>query len=213
MIGFIVTALIILAVLALRRRFSRPAAAAEVINGTRVLVSSLGRESSDGSEDSDAEVYSNFYRRVSVLKAQKTGELLASVRSGDYDVVHLFCEIDEGGRLAADADSWLSGSELLDACREGDVKLLFIANDNPGEGYLKAFSGEGISRGLDFVSTINRNGESFGLFLEGLLRKMSSGETLPVAWVSLAPQIPGGEAKGDQPGLYCSISRAARLMP
>jgi hypothetical protein len=212
----IVVALILFALLLLWRLFGRRA---EVVNGTRVLVASLGRAAGGGLEDEDAGVYSEFYRRVRVFKASDADGLTDAVGSGDYDVLHLFCEMDANGRLVAGDDSRLKGGELLEACREADVKLLFLAQDNPVEHYSLAFL-DGSGRrglGLNLVLTMDRKGGLFGRFLRGLLQRMSAGATMPMAWVALAPQIPNpppGTRLEEQPGLILRPDRGGvRLLP
>jgi hypothetical protein len=132
----LIAVLIGLALLILWRRFG--AAREEVVNGTRVLVSSLGREAGGGLEEEDAGAYSNFYRHVKVVKAQDADDLTDSVGRGDYDVVHLLCEVDADGRLVAGDDSRLKSGDLLEACRKGDVKLLFLAQGNPSRRFARA---------------------------------------------------------------------------
>jgi hypothetical protein len=68
------------------------------------------------------------------------------------------------------------------------VKLLWIASDNPPEGYIKHFRARG--KKLNLVMTISRKGEKFTDFLGGLLAQMAQGTTMPTAWVKLAPQSP-----------------------
>ena len=212
----IVVALILFALLLLWQLFGRRA---EVVNGTRVLVASLGRVAGGGLEDEDAGVYAEFYRRVRVFKALDADGLTDAVGSGDYDVLHLFCEMDANGRLVAGDDSRLKGGKLLEACRKGDVKVLFLAQDNPVEYYSLAFLDRDNPRGLglNLVLTMERKGGLFGGFLRGLLQRTSAGASLPVAWVALAPQIPNpppGTQLEEQPGLLLRPDRGgARLLP
>ncbi|MET0649020.1 MAG: hypothetical protein ABW208_20620 [Pyrinomonadaceae bacterium] len=212
----ITVALILLALLFLWRLFG---GRAEVVNGTRVLVASLGRVAGGGLEDEDAAVYSEFYRRVKVLKALDADGLTDAVGSGDHDVLHLFCELDANGRLVAGDDSRLKGGELLEACRKGDVKVLFLAQDTPVEYYSLAFIDRDSPRGLglNLVLTLDRKGGLFGRFLRGLLQKMSAGATMPMAWVALAPQIPNpppGTQLEEQPVLIVRPDRGGvKLLP
>jgi hypothetical protein len=215
MSGIIIAAVILLILFLLRKRFRRPVPHVEVIANTKILISSLGREAGTDLEERDAAVYSKFYRHVDIAKARKADEMLVSISGGDYDVVHLFCEISGDGHLVAESGLELKGGDLLKACREGDVKLLFIAEGNPADNYLKAFTGDGSARGikLNFVRTLDRKGEAFTQFLEALLQRMSAGEGMPVAWVNVAPQIPG-KSQDNQPDLYFSAGRGGiRLLP
>lgn len=215
MSSIIIAVAIIVILYLLSRRFSRPAPRPETVVHTRILVSSLGREAGDDLEEKDAAVYSKYYRRVDVAKAQKAGELLASVRAG-YDVVHLFCEISGDGYLVAEPGSEMNASDLLKACGEGDVKVLFLAEANPGDNYTKAFPNEVLQgTALNFVMTLDRKGGAFPQFLGALLLRMSSGDGMPLAWHSIAPQIPDRYRSQEiQPGLILFIGRGGvKLLP
>ena len=212
----LVAVLIGLALLYLWRRFAAPRE--EVVNGTRILVASLGREAEGGLEDKDAAVYSKFYPHVKVLKALDADVLVNTVARGNFDVVHLLCEVDANGRLVAEDDSRLKGSDLMEACRTSNVKILFIAQDNPVEHYSLAFIGPDKRRGLglNLILTMERKGDLFGRFVEALLQRMSAGATMPVAWVALAPQIPNPPpgTEEEQPLLVFRADRGGvKLLP
>ncbi len=73
------------------------------------------------------------------------------------------------------------------------MKLLFFASDNTGENYVRAFQDHrrGPGGGVDVVWTLERSGDKFPFFLGELLKRMSKGETMPMAWVGIAPQAQG----------------------
>jgi hypothetical protein len=85
------------------------------------------------------------------------------------------------------------------------VKLLWLAGENRPEGYVKGFKAAG--RSLNLVLTIDRKSSSFSNFLENLLRKMSAGETMPVAWVSLAPQNSNDPRNQEAPACIFAAGR------
>lgn len=179
----------------------------EVVSRTKVLVCSLGAGTAEGFEDADAKVYSTYYHHVDVAVGQGVDDFLHAVGENGYDVIHLFCELDEEGEVVGGKGARLNADTLFEACREADVKLLFIAGDNPRENcdvFVRRKRYTGVT--LNIVVTISRLGDKFPLFLEGLLRGMSAGKTMPYAWVDVAPQgVLLRPKKG--PAVYIAIER------
>jgi hypothetical protein len=85
------------------------------------------------------------------------------------------------------------------------VKLLWLASENKPEGYIKGFKVAG--KALNVVLTIDRKNSRFTRFLESLLRRMSSGETMPVAWVALSPQNSNDPRNQDAPACIFAAGR------
>ena len=54
------------------------------------------------------------------------------------------------------------------------------------------------------VMTLKRNGQIFPSFFKELFGMMHHGVTMPMAWVKLAPQIPGRE-NDNVPGTICAM--------
>jgi hypothetical protein len=106
----------------------------------------------------------------------------------DYDIVHLFCGVQPDGTIANLRGDSVTGTELLQYCCEADVKLLWIASDNQADRYISGFNARG--KRINFVMTIQRNGSNFVEFLDKILFRMHHGDTMPVAWSDVCPQIP-----------------------
>jgi hypothetical protein len=83
--------------------------------------------------------------------------------------------------------------------------LLWVASENKPEAYIRGFKAAG--KRLNLVMTINRNGSKFLPFLEKLLSRMSAGETMPAAWVSVSPQGPNDPRQQDSPACIFSAGR------
>jgi hypothetical protein len=69
--------------------------------------------------------------------------------------------------------------------------------------------GEGFgARGkrLNLVMTLKRKGSNFPSFLQQLLSRMACGDTMPVAWNDICPQIP----RSDHPDASESVFFAGR---
>jgi hypothetical protein len=179
--------------LATRSLKKNPAARGGAIRDPKILVCSLGDKPLAGIGDTDVTIYSRYSRRVDATKAEGVSELIKVIGQG-YGVVHLYAEINADGYLTDGRGAALKGSELLEACRQSGVALLFFASDNPPANYEKAFGplperpgGDG----MNVVWTLKREGDKFTYFLDELLKRMAAGESMPLAWVHIAPQGQG----------------------
>lgn len=175
--------------------------------GSKVLVCSLDPRLRDALR-TDSLVYSRHYQSVDAALFPSINDLIRALTKG-YDIVHLFCPLALGGLLADESGETLLGSELIKKCCEKNVKLLWVANENKVDHYVKGFKPAG--RPLNLIMTINRGGEKFAGFLDKLLSRISSGERLPNAWVALVPQA-GGPFQEDFPSLIFSAGRANAQM-
>jgi len=156
------------------------------VAGTKVLLGTLGREFAQLLRD-DSSSYSRFYPAVTATDFSTIKQLSQAIEKR-YDIVHLFCDVSPSGMVLDGRGNTISGTSLIEKCADSDVKLLWIANENTSEGYIKGFKLAG--KRINLVMTTNRNGSKFSTFLEKLLSKLSRGETMPMAWGALAPQIP-----------------------
>jgi hypothetical protein len=98
------------------------------------------------------------------------------------------------------ADEVISGKELLDLCCDQNVKLLWIASDNPPKRYFAGFPAE--AKRINLVMTLRSNGPSFPDFLQKMLFKMFYGQSVPVSWNELCPQIPGSTHEGAPENIF-----------
>lgn len=179
----------------------------EMVSGTKVLVCSLGAGTAEGFEVADAKVYSTYYRHVDVAVGQGVDDFLRSVGESGYDVIHLFCELEEDGEIVGGQGARLCADTLFEVCAEADVKLLFMAGENPSENcevFVRRKRYTNVM--LNIVMTISRLGDNFPFFLEGLLGGMSAGKTMPYAWVDVIPPVMRLRPK-KAPAVYTSIER------
>jgi hypothetical protein len=174
----------------------------EVI-GTKVLVCAVGDRFAQFVNE-DAEIYGRHYPATTKATFAGVGELMKAIESG-YDVIHLLCDVGPTGEIADSHGGTTTGEKLIDKCYQSNVKLLWIASDNPGEAYIKGFKARG--KRLNLVMTLQRNGPKFTRSLDQLLSKMSGGDTMPVAWVRLWPQGGRGRAHADAPETFFVAGR------
>jgi hypothetical protein len=151
---------------------------------TRVLVAALDQKFAE-LVSIDGRCYCAVYPDAKQKSFENVEGLLKAIGDG-YEVIHLFCDVTADGEITGGQGRELSATDLIDGCCKSGVKLLWIASDNKPEAYVKGF--KPAKKPLNMILTIERKNSRFPAFLEGLLRKMSQGETLPVSWVSLAPQ-------------------------
>jgi hypothetical protein len=173
------------------------------VAGAKILVASLDPKFAELTKV-DSNCYSQFYDTPIVLFFEGIQELLETIGKG-YDVVHLFCDALPDGNITDSRGAKIAGTSLIQSCCNSDVKLLWVASENKPEAYIRGFKAAG--KRLNLVMTINRNGSKFLPFLEKLLSRMSAGETMPAAWVSVSPQGPNDPRQQDSPACIFSAGR------
>lgn len=176
--------------------------------GTKVLVCTLdGRFSNFLKEDSD--VYIRHYRSTTTGTFSEIQSLLGRLEQG-YDVLHLLSDVTANGTIRDSSGGEITGTSLIERCCDQNVKLLWAATDNPSEYYIRGFRARG--KRLNLVMTLKRKGSNFPNFLEGLLSRMSLGDTMPVAWNDLCPQIPRAEHPNAPESIFFAGRGGVRLL-
>jgi len=176
--------------------------------GTKVLVCTL-----DGRFDSflkeDSAVYIRHYRSTTTATFSGIQSLLGALEQG-YDVLHLLSDVTANGTIRDSSGEEITGTSLIERCCDQNVKLLWAASDNPPECYIKGFAARG--KRLNLVMTLKRKGSNFPTFLEGLLSRMSLGDTMPVAWNGLCPQIRRSEHPNAPESIFLAGRGGVRLL-
>jgi hypothetical protein len=124
----------------------------------------------------------------------KLGELFPrNVHAGDQkipscNVLFLYCDLEPTGRIAGQQFS------LRDVIRASGAYIVVVASENQPDVLTSPDFQRYLSSKNDWpanvIFTLNRNGETFGLFFQRLFSQMHSGISMPLAWVKLAPQGP-----------------------
>jgi hypothetical protein len=181
------------------------------VTGTKVLVCQFGpdlRPKFDEQVKSDLRVYQRFYPSASSAMFTSIAELRGAV-GHQYDILHLFCDVGEGGVMSDASGDRITGTELLKAAADSDVKLLWIGNDNLQPAYDAGFKTKGLK--INVVLTLTRLGSNTSLFLDNLLTRMAAGETWAKAW-TVASQPQGKSGQPDLPRTISSLGRGSIIL-
>ena len=156
------------------------------VHGARVLVCAIdGRFEELVKQDS--EIYRRHYRATTAVVLPSL-QVLTERLEQRFDIVHLIADVTDAGTIRDAGGHQTTGTELIQCCCDHDVKLLWAAVDNLPERYVKGFAARG--KRLNLVMTINRKGPNFASFLQKLLSRLACGDTMPIAWNDICPQIP-----------------------
>jgi hypothetical protein len=159
------------------------------VNGAKVLVCALDSRFDDLLKG-DSEIYGRYYRATTTMVLPTSKALLGRLEQ-KYDIVHLMCDVTESGAITDTSGREITGTELIQNCCDHNVKLLWVASDNLPERYIKGFGARG--KRLNLVMTLKRKGPNFPSFLQKLLSRLAYGDSMPVAWNDICPQIPGSD--------------------
>lgn len=100
------------------------------------------------------------------------------------DVLFIYCDIDESGRLAG------TDAGLRDLIRDAGARVVVVASENAAARGMASAKAASHGR-ANLVLTLDRKGAVFTEFFSRLFAQMMTGVSMPRAWVKLAPQIPG----------------------
>ncbi len=102
------------------------------------------------------------------------------------NVLFLYCHIEANGRIRG----YRQG--LREIIRDSGADVVVVATANASDNYIAASQRKGFGH-ANIVMILDRKGDAFTTFFQKLFADMSRGVAMPVAWVKLAPQIPGME--------------------
>lgn len=100
------------------------------------------------------------------------------------DVLLVYCGIEAGGKVAG------SPLSLRQIIRDAGAGVVIFAAENDPDRYMEAAKPAAYGA-ANLVMTLERKGDAFGAFFGKLFELMFRGVSMPVAWVQLAPQVPG----------------------
>lgn len=108
------------------------------------------------------------------------------------DVLFIYCDVGSDGRISG------TTAGLRDIIRDSGARVVVVASENLGESYIASAKKTGYGH-ANLVLTLDRRGAVFSGFFSRLFAQMMKGTSMPMAWVKLAPQIPGHD-HADCPG-------------
>jgi hypothetical protein len=74
-----------------------------------------------------------------------------------------------------------------DLIKAAHAYIAVFASENDSNAYIKRM-GRRTDWGANVVMVLDRNGDKFAAFFQKLFTEMFEGQTMPIAWVGLAPQ-------------------------
>ena len=102
------------------------------------------------------------------------------------DVLMIYARVEKDGSIAGSRES------LRGLIRKSCAPIVIVAAENPGQNYIAAGKRSADGK-ANLVMTLKRKGPVFGQFFGELFRRMFEGQTMPLAWVELAPQNPNAK--------------------
>ncbi|HEV2841027.1 MAG TPA: hypothetical protein VGW39_06875 [Chthoniobacterales bacterium] len=102
------------------------------------------------------------------------------------NVLFLYC------RLQADGSIRGSSRSVREIIRDSGAAVVVVATENSAESYIAGANNQRYGH-ANLVMTLDRRGDLFPKFFQRLFTEMKNGVSMPVAWVKLAPQIPGAD--------------------
>jgi hypothetical protein len=92
-------------------------------------------------------------------------------------------------RLSPEGDPSEASTSPRSLIKAAHAYVAVFALENDGNTYVKRM-GKRSDWGANIVMILNRNGDKFAMFFRHLFEAMFEGQTMPMAWVQLAPQGP-----------------------
>jgi hypothetical protein len=159
------------------------------VKNPKILLASVGA----GNETlfaTDREMYQSHFSDITEHQAASVSDFFDFIRGKTFDIVHLFAEVKPNGTIQD-----VSGYEFLGNLSQAETKLVIFATDNSGDKYIAFFpqAKDKSIKPMNAVMTLDRKGDLFPKFFKSLFGFMASGDTMPQAWVKLAPQNPNIE--------------------
>ena len=102
------------------------------------------------------------------------------------EVLFIYCALHPDGTVDGSPES------IREVIKKAGAYVAVIAAENPPEAYIKGI-GPKTDWFANIVMTIDRKAEKFAGFYSRLFGSMFKGQSMLLAWVELAPQIPGRE--------------------
>ena len=100
------------------------------------------------------------------------------------DVLLIYAHLEKDGHFANHSEG------LRDLIRKSNASIVIVASENDSQSYIAAGKRTGYGQ-ANLIMTLERKTTAFTSFFSQLFEMMYKGKSMLVAWVELAPQIPG----------------------
>jgi len=99
-------------------------------------------------------------------------------------VLFIYCDVEAAGTVQGGPGS------VRDLIKDAGAYVAVVASENPPEAYIRAMR---VRNGwnANIALVIDRRSEKLAQFFRRLFEAMFTGQSMLMAWVALAPQIPG----------------------
>jgi hypothetical protein len=134
---------------------------------------------------------------MTALKPLFSGCLQSDTATPICDVLMIYAAIEATGVVQSGSVS------LREMIYNSHAPIVVVATENGAQSYIAASKRPGSGK-ANLVMTLKRKSASFPSFFKQLFGMMFHDVTMPLAWVKLAPQIPGMEHK-DVPETICAM--------
>jgi hypothetical protein len=108
------------------------------------------------------------------------------------DVLFLYCSLDAQGNIV-DSPNTIRG-----LIKDAGAYVAVVASENKPDSYIKGM-GSRNDWHANIALVIDRKADKFAIFFRHLFEAMFNGQSMLMAWVELAPQIPSHDHP-DAPG-------------
>jgi hypothetical protein len=154
------------------------------VKNPKILLASIGA-SDETFFAADREIYKSYFSDITEHKAATVSDFFDFIGGKTFDIVHLFAEIKTNGTIED-----VSGQEILENLSQAQTKVVLFASGNSGDSYIAFYPKRGAENinPMNAVMTLDRKGDLFPKFFKSIFGFMVSGDTMPQAWVKLAPQ-------------------------
>ena len=130
------------------------------------------------------------YSKLIRMDSAAIGPLFDKVRTEAFplspctELLFAYGDLDEEGRFGGPKPTTVW--EVAEKCR---TRIFILASPNSPATTQKALMARPKNNAVTMVLTVKRNGEGFARFFCDLFELMRKGESFPMAWVMLAPQL------------------------
>lgn len=137
------------------------------------------------------------------LDQRALGPLFSQVRVShelpppQCEVLFVYCD------MIADGASSRAVTSPRDLIKAAGACVAVFASENDGNAYIKRM-GKRTDWGANIVMVLNRNGDRFAAFFRQLFTAMFEGQSMPTAWVRLAPQGNSPKHAENPSSIFCS---------